>query len=144
MNWEFRVWDLARQKMLKAEKVEVSRIETAVKVLLPGGIKTLINSKRNPTDKKFLLMESSGITDKNGEMIFSEDILSIKGSKAVTYYQPEKAAFVVRELGVMGQERLLAEVKNDAEVIGNVYENPEMLRENQRRKAVERKAESTT
>jgi hypothetical protein len=44
----------------------------------------------------------------------------------------------------MGQERLLAEVKNDAEVIGNVYENPEMLRENQRRKAVERKAESTT
>ena len=121
MNWEFRVWDLTRQKMLKTEKVEVSRIETSVKVRLPEGIKTLVNSKRYPTDRKFLLMESSGITDKNGEMIFSEDILSVKGSRGVVYYQPAKAAFAVRELGLMGEEKFLAEVKEDAEVIGNVY-----------------------
>ncbi|WP_367357620.1 YopX family protein [Mesotoga sp.] len=146
MNWEFRVWDLTRQKMLKTEKVEVSRIETSVKVRLPEGIKTLVNSKRYPTDRKFLLMESSGITDKNGEMIFSEDILSVKGSRGVAYYQPAKAAFVVRELGLMGEEKLLAEVKEDAEVIGNVYENPEMLHVKLGKggAAVERKVESAT
>lgn len=146
MNWEFRVWDLTRQKMLKTEKVEVSRIETSVKVRLPEGIKTLVNSKRYPTDRKFLLMESSGITDKNGEMIFSEDILSVKGSRGVAYYQPAKAAFVVRELGLMGEEKFLAEVKEDAEVIGNVYENPEMLHVKLGKggTAVERKVESAT
>lgn len=79
--------------------------------------------------KDVILMQSTGLKDKNGKEIFEGDI--VKMSKDVysepTYYE------VVRHRG--GAYRLESKQHGcelwlrhtDCEVVGNIYENPELL-----------------
>ena len=83
----------------------------------------------HPRDENIILMQSTGLTDKNGKEIFEGDI--VKMAKDVysepTYYE------VVRHRG--GAYRLESKQHGcelwlrhtDCEVLGNVYENPELL-----------------
>ena len=80
-------------------------------------------------DENATIMQSTGLVDKNGKEIFEEDI--VKMSKDVysepTYYE------VVRHYG--GAYRLESKQHGcelwlrhtDCEVVGNIYENPELL-----------------
>ena len=83
----------------------------------------------HPRDKNIILMQSTGLVDKNGKEIFEGDI--VKMSKDVysepTYYE------VVRHYG--GAYRLESKQHGcelwlrhtDCEVVGNIYENRELL-----------------
>lgn len=84
----------------------------------------------HPRDENIILMQSTGLTDKNGKEIFEGDI--VKMAKDVysepTYYE------VVRHYG--GAYRLESKQHGcelwlrhtDCEVVGNVYENQEYLK----------------
>ncbi|BBM14973.1 YopX family protein [Enterococcus mundtii] len=81
------------------------------------------------------LMQSAGLKDKNGVEIFERDI--IKNSNGltgyVTYLQQEAGFVVVLKksdyrLGHRNTGESYAEATNH-EVIGNIYENPELLEE---------------
>ena len=81
------------------------------------------------------LMQSTGLKDKNGVEIFERDI--IKNSNGltgyVTYLQQEAGFVVVLKksdyrLGHRNTGESYAEATNH-EVIGNIYENPELLEE---------------
>ena len=86
-----------------------------------------VHYKRLP--EHIILMQSTGMVDRNGNIIFEGDI--VKMSKDVysepTYYE------VVRHRG--GAYRLESKQHGcelwlrhtDCEVVGNVYENPELL-----------------
>ncbi|MDA9428398.1 hypothetical protein B834_868 [Enterococcus mundtii 1A] len=80
-------------------------------------------------------MQSTGMKDKNGVEIFERDI--IKNSNGltgyVTYLQQEAGFVVVLKksdyrLGHRNTGESYAEATNH-EVIGNIYENPELLEE---------------
>lgn len=81
-------------------------------------------------------MQSTGLVDKNGKEIFWGDILRIETGCSwleVVSYSQEKAMFVTEEVNrkFKTPESPLYELFNTnifkLEVIGNIYENPELL-----------------
>ena len=78
-----------------------------------------------------ILMQSTGLKDKNGKEIFEGDVVDYKGRKAIIKWHGSYASFIYRfvdELNKRSEEwdpLYLAYLK--CEVIGNIYENPELL-----------------
>ena len=77
------------------------------------------------------LMQSTGLKDKNGKEIFEGDIVDYKGRKAVVKWHGSYASFIYRFVDELNKRSAewyplyLAYLK--CEVIGNIYENPELL-----------------
>ena len=77
------------------------------------------------------IMQSTGLKDKNGKEIFEGDILDYKGRKALVRWHGSYASFIYRFVDELQKRNTewkplyLAYMK--CEIIGNVYENPELL-----------------
>lgn len=76
----------------------------------------------------FVLMQSTGLTDKNGKEIFEGDILGTKDGllNGVVKYSSSLGMWINTLIRYSNFERLCS-IANSREVIGNVYENPELL-----------------
>ena len=80
---------------------------------------------------RFVVMQSTGLTDKNGVEIFEGDILRFlhQGSKvcpdAAVEYKVMSARFVCR--GMAHNDRLDRNETGYYTIIGNIHENPELL-----------------
>lgn len=79
----------------------------------------------------YTLMQSTGLFDKNGKEIFEGDILKVTDKHSwleVVSFSEKKAMFVSKEIGF--PESPLWELFNtvlfEIEIIGNIYENPEL------------------
>ena len=79
------------------------------------------------------LMQYTGLKDKNNKEIYEGDIVKLRANHGigVIKYSDEWGAFIVeyikpRPLAVLGMNYY----KEDIEVLGNIYENPELLKEN--------------
>ena len=127
MIQRYRAWDTTNKEMFKdtfsiTESGQVVVVEQE-DVMCPPDYVFVDN---------LVIMQSTGLKDKNGKEIFEGDI--VKMSKDVysepTYYE------VVRHRG--GAYRLESKQHGcelwlrhtDCEVVGNVYENPELLEVN--------------
>lgn len=77
------------------------------------------------------LMQSTGLRDKNGKEIFEGDILDYKGRKALVRWHGSYASFIYRFVDELQNRNTewkplyLAYMK--CEIIGNIYENRELL-----------------
>lgn len=77
------------------------------------------------------LMQSTGLTDKNGKEIFEGDILNYTGKKALVTWHGSYASFIYRFVGEAQKRNpewgplYLAYMK--CEIIGNIYQNEELL-----------------
>lgn len=87
-------------------------------------------------DEDATIMQSTGLHDKNGKEIFEGDILAIEtdeGILNVNIFWDSKHALFMFESKKYNEEELLAELVEDNtypfEIIGNIYENPELLNE---------------
>lgn len=84
--------------------------------------------------ENIILMQSTGLKDKNGKEIFEGDILGIEtdeGILNVNVFWDVKHALFMFESEIHNEKELLAELVEDNtypfEIIGNIYENPELL-----------------
>ena len=85
----------------------------------------------------FILMQSTGLLDKNGNEIFVGDIVKYEaGCNTVTeevVYDKNLAGFGVKDAGaniIFTFGELAEEIGlSSLEVVGNIYENPELLGE---------------
>ncbi|MFS9217527.1 YopX family protein [Streptococcus mitis] len=77
---------------------------------------------------KVILMQSTGFKDKNGKEIFEGDILGTKDGllNGIIEYREDLGMFVNSLIRYNNFERLCNAAGN-REIIGNVYENPELL-----------------
>ncbi len=83
------------------------------------------------TDLKDIeLMQYTGLYDKKGKEIYEGDIIKLRANHGIGIirYSDEWGAFVVeyiktRPLVVLGMNYY----KEDIEILGNIYENPELL-----------------
>lgn len=81
-----------------------------------------------------VLMQSTGLTDKNGKEIFEGDILSIETDEEnvkVSVFWDDKHALFMFKSKKYNEKEALAELFEDNsypfKIIGNRYENPELL-----------------
>ena len=136
MTPKFRAWGVERYPGLKQPASKMHR-NVSVVTTYPEGITFILTNFSMQGDDEYsgsiiddaILMQSTGLKDKNGKEIFEGDI--VKMSKDVysepTYYE------VVRHRG--GAYRLESKQHGcelwlrhtDCEIAGNVYENPELM-----------------
>jgi uncharacterized phage protein (TIGR01671 family) len=68
------------------------------------------------------LMQFTGLTDKNGKEIYESDFVKWSGKIYEIKWYKRLAGFVMEHNGI---ER--PDIEFDSEVIGNIYENPDLL-----------------
>nr|DAO54506.1 MAG TPA: YopX protein [Caudoviricetes sp.] len=86
---------------------------------------------------KVELMQSTGLKDKNGKEIFEGDILTdghttgdIRNHPTLGFYivdESSKEGYLSDTVGIEDFEEAKEFMRNSIEVIGNIYENPELL-----------------
>lgn len=102
---KFRAWDKLSQKM----KTEITRLQ-------------LPHTEHEENLYGTVLMQYTGLKDKNGVEIFEGDIVSSTGVFSKVIWKDEDAMF-----GIHNGQYELGFYKG-IEVIGNIYQNPELLK----------------
>ena len=123
MRPNFRAWDGAKKEMFK----DTFAITESGQVVVVE--QEFITS---PPDYIFVdhltIMQSTGLKDKNGKEIFEGDVLGTKDGllNGVVEYRSDLGMWTNSLIRYNNFERL-CNVANSREIIGNIYENPELL-----------------
>ncbi|ERR1700744_115012 len=132
----FRIWDIDHHKI-------TYDIDKGFCIFPDGNLTNIWTIRSGPSyisqSDKFIPMQSTGLKDKNGKEIFEADVLKIRiayeeGDEQVTY-EVENAVMALIDLKEkdvicytfhhMGNKTFSATI--DGVIIGNIYENPELL-----------------
>ena len=113
MTPKFRAWDKETKSMNGMAEIYRNRNQEI---------------ELHPRDKNIILMQSTGLQDKNGKEIFEGDILGTKDGllNGIIEYREDLGMFVNSLIRYNNFERL-CNVAGNREIIGNVYENQELL-----------------
>lgn len=74
-----------------------------------------------PNGEAFYVMQFTGLKDKNGKEIYEGDIMKITEHYHEVFWDIDRAMFRTKVYS------LTSSIQWDGEVIGNIYENPELL-----------------
>ena len=111
----FRAWDKQNSNMIDGNNYQGSAwIADALEVLMHGGC--------DEWTEQLVLMQYTGLHDKNGKEIYEGDIVRLKWKDAGNH-----AKQTIRSVQWNGNGYGCALTEYECEVIGNVWENPELL-----------------
>ena len=125
-RFKFRVWLKDTNKMYNVHSLHI------------GTNKVIISSRHGNVsiyiNKNTILMQSTGLKDKNGKLIYDGDIIvNEKFVKYITKWNDNIGQFYISKINPSKYDNWkdwhLARHDLDYEVIGNVYENPELPKE---------------
>lgn len=120
----YRAWDKIHKTMYEVDdimSVDFGKSEISVKTLF------FERTSRYDFDD-IVLMQSTGLTDKNGKEIFEGDILDSEDGflAGVVELRQNLGMFVSKLIKYNNFERL-CNVLDSTQIIGNVWENPKLL-----------------
>lgn len=123
MNPKFRVWDKRFSEFV--EDFFVSEDGKIYKKTKDTSYGFAISRE---TSDKIILMQSTGLFDKNGKEIFEGDIIGSKDGllNGVVLYRSDLAMWTVDLIRYNNFERL-CNVASSREIIGNIHENKDIL-----------------
>lgn len=127
-NLKFRAWDKKYKEMIRV--VCINFDEEFIRGLSEVESNLDIESSYNFEDIE--LLQSTGLFDKNGTEIYEGDILhhKVQGVGVVFYpFRDTMASFGIRNVNTRFGRNLQDTAKAGYEIIGNKFENPELLRE---------------
>lgn len=89
------------------------------------------------TPQRFIPLQCTGLRDKNGKLIYEGDIVHKSGSKfngekiiSEIEWCETSAHFVYSDyIGIGGSHEFRTGTAGKMEVLGNIYENPELIKE---------------
>ena len=122
---KFRAWDKENEKMMKVSSLHLENKEISV--------------KENGTFHLFRmqdLMQYTGVKDKNGKEIYEGDIVLIKLDETSTWHKTvvgfKKGVFIADLIDKEDYVYIFHHgfTGDDFEIIGNIYENKNLLEEN--------------
>ena len=118
---KFRAW-LKKEQEMDNEIDHISWLEDEL-YCIGDGITYMVLAE------DLVLMQSTGLRDKNGKEIFEGDIL--KNNKYITSVFYERGAYCVKFCRTTNTTETMNVIsfieKYKTKVIGNIYENPELL-----------------
>ncbi len=126
----FRAWDKENKKMIDVDILNWNNGEVD---FIGDGITFILKAN------DIVLMQSTGLTDKNGKEIFEGDIVKVTDGDERTNF-PDGGIGTICGLDEIFMWYIDGQVHNGLfdisqeyyiEVIGNIYENPELLEVNQ-------------
>ena len=130
MKPRFRAWDKHEQKMFTNDELIIWNGN----VYANDSKKLTCNNLKGWSIDDEYLMQSTGLKDKNGKEIFEGDILAFKTDDEVInvkiFWDEKHALFMFRSEKYNEEEPLAELVEANTypfEIIGNVYENKELL-----------------
>lgn len=124
MKPKFRVWDKLDKEIYEVGEIHWSRGEFD---FIGDGI----TFKRDADEVE--LMQSTGLFDKNGKEVFVGDIIKCtRGCPHEVYLEKEYGGTYIGGMPAIYLKGLLSGYAwtEDEEIIGNIYENPELLEVN--------------
>lgn len=137
---KFRCWDKTARKMRQVIEIVFNAgmyydpNDNTVKLIWVKG-HDIINNKDMALEREhkneYILMQYVGLKDKNGKEIYEGDIISNGCEKCIVVWAKECAGFMLKLINKQYEDKewtnpIIDLTKND-EVIGNIYENPELL-----------------
>lgn len=139
MNREikFRAWDKYKKQMYFVSSIDYDIFSQEIRTISiahENGMCTAYNKNHNSEECDITaleLMQSTGLNDKNGKEIYRGDIVQVlftdkeeSGIKGQVIYSNDQASYIVIDRN--NDEWELGYLDN-LEVIGNIYENSELL-----------------
>lgn len=120
----YRAWDKIHKIMYEVD--DIMSIDFGKSEI---GVKTLFFERTNCYDfDDIVLMQSTGLRDKNGKEIFEGDILGTDGGllDGVVEYRTDLGMWTNSLFRYNNFERLCS-IANSREITGNIWENGELL-----------------
>ncbi|MCE2082159.1 hypothetical protein GPU78_04890 [Streptococcus thermophilus] len=124
----FRAWDLEYEKMVG---VDIINLEDGKLDFIGDGITYFRKAK------DIELMQSTGLTDKNGKEIFEGDVVTDGQTVGDIKHHQTYGFYMIDDKGIerwFSDGNCIEDFEEDAEtvseileIIGNIYENPELL-----------------
>lgn len=134
---KFRAWGVERYPGLKQPAPKMHR-NVSVVTTYPEGITFVLTDFSMWGDDEYsgsiiddaILMQSTGLKDKNGQEVFIGDIIKCtRGCPHEVYLEKEYGGTYIGGMPAIYLKGLLSGYAwtGDEEIIGNVYQNPELL-----------------
>lgn len=129
MTLRFRAW-LKKKQEMDHEIDHISWLEDEL-YCIGDGITYMVSAE------DLVLMQSTGLKDKNGKEIFDGDVFEIEdegevlGNVKLTW-DKERAVFMIEGISVdviVPFHEIVSDEDYSYRVVGNIYENPELLEE---------------
>lgn len=135
MNREikFRVWDKVQQVMIYQSDLKSNPWEKCLMLTLEGKLIDMTCDKDNDESNNCILMQFTGLKDKNGIEIYEGDILNnvtYSTRPFIVSWATDKSfycGFVAKSIEKEFEHLLANENFSNCEVIGNIHQNPELL-----------------
>ncbi|WP_455428808.1 YopX family protein [Lactiplantibacillus pentosus] len=126
MMIKFRAWDKVQNKMLLPDNIEFINGQAYWAEASTDGNGGYSNDgKVDGIGALFELEQFTGLTDVNGKEIYEGDILENRKYRSIVKFARGK--FLADVVGVISRFDLIGEI-HGSKVIGNVHDNPELLK----------------
>jgi len=131
---KFRAWDHKQQKMFYLHKMGFLQEENDLTLVFDDRNSSYIDNYFGFTDQEnFIPLQYTDLHDKNSREIYEGDILQDGKEKSVIEFQWSMWTVVPLRIYTdpeyIGVDAYKIEFGDKFEVIGNIYENPELLKE---------------
>lgn len=122
---KFRIWDTLREEFLSAGTISIviHRSKTPKINILLDGIMDITE------DSRFIIMQYTEVDDKNNQEIYDGDILKCEAQNQIGTVWFSHGAFMTDCEG-FGNHPISQTNSDDFEIIGNIRENSELIKEN--------------
>jgi len=129
---KYKAWDKTEKRMCEVGYIDFAK-ERAQLAIIVDNTRMAYGTWELPL-KDVELLEFTGLHDKNGKEIYEGDIIELSNEQYVIKWG--KSGFVLNEnvtkMNIFNDLHVLPSLHrhvSEIEVIGNIYENPELLEE---------------